>query len=354
MPLTVLVTAAGSSIGQGIIKSIKQSTLQTRLITCDANPHAAGLFRGDVGYLVPLGRSPDFIDAIVKICKAEDVQAVCVGTDYELLPFAENRERIERETGAKVIVSAPETIRVADDKWLTNRFFEERGLPFIPSVLPEHADDLAHAEGFPLILKPRIGDSSKHTWVVTTRDELQERLASLANLESNAFLTTSSGFVVQKYMGSEGTEYTSSTVTLHGRSHGVISMRREMRFGGHTTKAFIDRYPEIDSAILRVAEALGPLGPCNFQSRLHDGIPYVFEINCRFSGTTATCAIAGFNQVEACLRSIVLGEDVGQLSFTPGIMVRYFNELFVPLDEIETVTRTGVVRKSQSKTSQSF
>jgi carbamoyl-phosphate synthase large subunit len=354
MTLTVLVTAAGSSIGQGIIKSIKRSSLDHRLITCDANPHAAGLYRGDVGYLVPLGRAPEFVDAIITICRTEKVRAICVGTDYELLAFAINRERIERETGAIVMVSAPDAIRIADDKWLTNQFLTKHGLPSIPSVLPEHADALAKAEGFPLIVKPRIGDSSKSTWIVSDKAELQQRLASIKQLDPNEFLDQDPGFVVQKYMGSEGEEFTTSTVTFDGRAYGVISMRREMRFGGHTTKAFVEPRREVDDAILKVALALNPFGPCNFQSRLVNDVPHVFEINCRFSGTTATCAIAGFNQVEACLRKGVLGERIEDLRFEPGMMVRYFNEVFVPMREVERLRTDGVIKDSQSRNNSSF
>lgn len=355
MELTVLVTAAGSTIGQGILKSIKRSSLSHRLITCDASPHAAGLYRGSAGYLVPLGKAPDFIDAIIDVCKRERVQAICVGTDYELLSFALNRDRIERETGAKVIVSAPETIRIADDKWLTNQFLIEKGLPFIPSALPEKAEDLAAAEGFPLVLKPRIGDSSKHTWLINDPAELREKLAGLNTLApENTFLNQTSGFVVQKHMGTHGEEFTSSTVTFDGKSYGIISMRREMRFGGHTTKAFIESHPQVDQGILRIAEALGPFGPCNFQSRLVGGVPYVFEINCRFSGTTATCSLAGFNQVEASLRKVVLGEEIEPLRFKPGMMIRYFNEVFVPLDEVETLTRKGIIKNSRSEINSSF
>ena len=41
-----------------------------------------------------------------------------------------------------------------------------------------------------------------------------------------------------------------------------------------------------------------PYGPCNFQFRLDSfGIPRVFEINARFSGTTYMRTLSGFDEV---------------------------------------------------------
>lgn len=350
MALNVLVTAAGSTIGQGILKAIRRSTLDCRVVTTDASPYAAGLYRGDSGYLVPLGKSPDFVDAVIGICRRERIQAICIGTDYELLPFAENRDRIERETGASVIVSAPGTIRVSDDKWLTHEFLSSYGFPSIPSALPEDVDALVEKEGFPLIVKPRIGDSSKDTFVISDRASLTETLGRLTHMSrTNEFLGRQSSFLIQKYVGEEGDEFTTTTFTFENRLYGVISMRREMRFGGHTAKAIIQACDPVDAVIGRIAETLSPLGPCNFQSRIVNGIPYVFEINCRFSGTTATCALVGFNHVEACLRLIVLKEKIAPLSFKNGVMLRYFNEVFVPSDDIETVKRDGRIEHPNSE-----
>ena len=136
MKLNIMVTAAGSAIAQGIMKSLKMSSLDFGLITTDTHPYAAGLYRGKAGYIVPLACDPNFIDEIIKICNKENIDCIFIGTDYELLKFAENKKRIEKETNAKVVVSSPEIIKIADDKWLTHKFLVENALPHIPSVRP--------------------------------------------------------------------------------------------------------------------------------------------------------------------------------------------------------------------------
>lgn len=315
-------------------------------------------YRGNAAYLVPVAKNPDFIDKIIEICNKENIDAILVGTDYELSSFAQNREVIENETGAKVLVSPESIIDIANDKWLTHLFLKENNLPSIPSALHQDVDELVDKEGFPLIIKPRIGDSSKDAFVVKDKGQLLEKLEYLLRTTSNnPYLTEvaeKTGPIIQKYLPNSQEEFTSSTVVLEGKSYGVLSFQREMRYRGHTTKAIIEEFPLINQTIEKTAKVLNPFGPCNFQSRLLNGIPHVFEINARFSGTTATCAQVGFNTVEACLRRVVLNQDIPTLSFRKGVMLRYFNELFVPKELIDTIEKKRYLQNPMSEANEYF
>ncbi len=349
MKLNILVTATGSAIAQGIMKSIKWSGIEHELIATDTQPYAAGLYRGKKAYIVPMAKDPGFIDKIIKICNTDNIDCIFIGTDYELLKFAENKERIENETNAKVIVSSPEAIMIADDKWLTHKFLVDNNLPHIPSVLPEEMDELIEEVGFPLIIKPRIGDSSKDTFVVKNKEELLDRLEYMNNKSAaNKFLNERTSPIIQKYLPNDEEEFTSTTVTFDRRCYGALSMNREMRFGGHTTKAVIEDFPIVNKEVRRVAEIFNAFGPGNFQSRLVDGIPHIFEINCRFSGTTPFCAGVGFNTVGATIKHVVLKEKIPELTYKKGVVLRYFNEVFIPHEEIDTIKRNGVVENPTS------
>jgi carbamoyl-phosphate synthase large subunit len=351
----VLVTAGGSAVAQGIIKSIKKSDLDCEIVVTNTHYDAAGLYRGDVAYLVPPCNSKDYIGTIIDICKNEKVQAVLIGVDYELRPLSENRELIERESGAKVIVSPPEIIKISDDKWLTNKFLEKNGFPYIPSVLASDAEKLAEIEGFPLIVKPRVGDASKDIFKINNMSELREKVDFLLENTTNAYTFGEiPSPIIQKYMGNEDDEFTSTTVVFDNRSYGVISMRRKMRFGGHTTTAKVIDFPEVDGLVKKVSEKLNPFGPCNFQSRLVNGIPYIFEINCRFSGTTSTCALFGFNNVEASLKKAILGEEIKDLTHKKGYMFRHFHEVYVPLEDVEKINRDGFLKNPSSEINQTI
>ena len=351
----VLITAGGSAVAQGIIKSIKKSDLDCEIVVTNTNYDAAGLYRGDVAYLVPPYNSKNYIRTIIDICKKENVQALLIGVDYELRPLSENRELIERESGAKVIVSPPEIIKISDDKWLTNKFLENNGFPSIPSALASDAEKLAATEGFPLIVKPRIGDASKDTFIINNMSELREKVDFLLKYTTNVHTFGEiPSPIIQKYMGTEEDEFTSTTVVFDSRSFGVITMQRKMRFGGHTTTAKVIDFPKIDRLVKNVSEKLNPFGPCNFQSRIVNGIPYIFEINCRFSGTTPTCALFGFNNVEACLKKAILGEEIKDLTHKKGYMFRYFHEVYVPLEEVEKINRDGFLQNPSSEINQTI
>ena len=49
---TVLISAVGGDIGQGILKSITSTRPRFRIIGCDMNPNSSGLFLCDKGYIV--------------------------------------------------------------------------------------------------------------------------------------------------------------------------------------------------------------------------------------------------------------------------------------------------------------
>jgi threonine dehydrogenase-like Zn-dependent dehydrogenase len=83
MNARVLVTAAGSIVAQGIIKSLRLVG-RYKIIATDMNPLAAGLYRCDAGVLVPAVSSPDYIESMIRACKDNGVQAVFCGSDDEL------------------------------------------------------------------------------------------------------------------------------------------------------------------------------------------------------------------------------------------------------------------------------
>jgi carbamoyl-phosphate synthase large subunit len=68
--VTALVTAAGTIVAQGIMKSLRLASsfpdvaIRYRIVNADASPQAAGLYRGDSGSLVPTADSPDYIDSM--------------------------------------------------------------------------------------------------------------------------------------------------------------------------------------------------------------------------------------------------------------------------------------------------
>lgn len=312
----VLVTGAGSLLGQGIIRALQASSLRPTIVAVDPSPLAAGLYWVDAPYVVPPVAEDGYLRRIEEILSREMPDAVLIGTDVELSVFAEHRERLERERGTRVVVSSPEVVAIADDKWKTYQFLRANRLDCPDSCLPGDEGELVERVGFPLVVKPRVGARSKGVRLAHDWTELRAALAS------------GLGLIVQQRVGTDDTEYTAGALCFEDRYAGSIVMRRELR-DGNTYRAFVDEYPELNRAVRAWTEILKPLGPVNFQFRLDEGHPKVFEINARFSGTTPLRARAGFNEVEAVVRYILWGETGPPAAIKRMMILRHWSETVV-------------------------
>lgn len=343
----VLVTAAGTIVAQGIIKCLKYANTKKdspatyRIIATDMSPQAAGLYRSDLSVLVPPASSPEYIDFIVEICKEHDIKAIFVGSDEELMPIANAKRRLEKETGAIPITNPASVLVTALDKWKTFEFLKENDLPCPKSCLPEGQEELIRDVGFPLVVKPREGHGSLHFYIVRSRDEVKQAIASIQK--------TGWQPILQEYLGSEDAEFTSGvTVDKTGkRVMSSISMRRILK-GGQTYKAFIDDFQYIRKFAEETALKIGSVGPINIQARLTGKEPKIFEINPRFSGTCPLRAVAGINEPDIVFRNVVMGEDIKKESYQKLVCIRYLNEVYVPYRTYEKLSSTRTIEDGGS------
>ena len=333
--INVLVTGTGGGVGQSIIKSLKLSQLAPNIIASDVDPLAAGLYRCSKGYLVPLATHPKFIETIVNICRKEKIDAILIGSDPELPAFANNKEAVEQQSGAKVIVSSPEVVAIGYDKWKTYAFLKNHSLPHPKSALPENMEALLDEVGFPVIVKPRTGSASRDVYVAENREEL------------NVFIKRARNPIIQQYVGNSSEEYTSGVVRFDGHVCGAITMKRDLK-GGTTYRAVVDDYDDVRNAATTLANEINPFGPCNFQMRMVEGIPTAFEINTRFSGTTALRSGLGFTEVEAVLKYVLFGE-YQPLTYRKGIITRYWNEVYLHSEEYDSIQKEQSLENHHSQ-----
>lgn len=319
--MKVMVTGAGAVLGQGIIRSLLASPLRPEIVALDPSPLSPGLYWVPERELIPMAKDPAYLPRIAQLLEKHRPDVVMIGTDVELSLFARHRAELEARYATRVIVASSDVVAIADDKWLTFQFLRRHGFPAPASALPGGEDALLEEVGFPLVVKPRVGARSIGMSVVRNRDDLQRAVASC------------DGPVIQECVATDNDEYTAGTLTFDGRCEASIVMRRDLR-DGNTWRAYVQRYPELDATVRRMAEALGAYGPANFQFRLDGEGVKVFEINGRFSGTTPLRMLAGFNEVDLVLRKVVLGEPIVQPELSEMTILRYFTETVVRPDEL--------------------
>ena len=149
--MNILVTGAGSLLGQGIIKSLELSKLKFTLFATDYFSSAIGLYWAKRSFLLPdlLNTSitdNEWLDSLITILKNEKIQVLIPGLDFEIPVLSKYKSKIEEETSCKIIVSPQNVVKIGNDKWETVVFLKEHGFSFPKSpILHNFIFFLAHA-----------------------------------------------------------------------------------------------------------------------------------------------------------------------------------------------------------------
>jgi carbamoylphosphate synthase large subunit len=187
--ITVLVTASGAPGTAALLRALRTNGERgVRIVGVDMSPQAVGRQFCDRFYVVPPGRDPAFVDAVLDIVRRENIDVVLPQSSHDLPALAESRERFMATT---VMVSPPETIRTANDKAAAYAALERLGLhaPAWRRVAGAHALALAAQElGYPdrpVCFKPVFGSGSRGFRVLDptvdrTRQLFEERPGNLA------------------------------------------------------------------------------------------------------------------------------------------------------------------------------
>ncbi len=317
----VLVTGVGGNVGQGVIKSLRAGKLNYRIVGIDMEPMSAGFSLCDSHHTVPRTASSGFEKTLFSILEKEKPTAIYVCSPTELLYFSQNRSRIENKFDLCVFVNPVAVIDIGSDKLKTANFLRENGFPYPMSAMAD--DSVAVARiigkyGFPILLKPRDGFTAKNVFIVDSLEKIEALNRVVPDL------------VAQRYLPDDSSEFTSGVIVgPDGKTRAVINLRRQLT-QGTTYRTELVRDEAMDKVIIKFAETLGVAGVCNFQFRLDNGEPVIFEINPRFSGTSGIRYIYGLNEPEIVFELFRLGIERERPLLTDAVVLRYWNEIILP------------------------
>lgn len=326
--MKILVTGAGSLIGHGVLRSLRKiSTRDFTIVTADPDHRAAGHWLGDLATKIPLAKDPTYIDQLVEITNHHDIDLLFIGTDPELILISSNLQRFK----CTIVVSQPNVIQLGDDKLTTAFFLRDHGFPFPDSALAndrEEVEQLISRVGFPLIAKPRVGARSAGLM----------RINSVADLGRIVL----PDYVVQEYLPDHPGEFTAGTMTYDGKCLSDVIFRRDLK-EGNTYRAYTHEDEKHSTFLRKLSEAIpGVYGPLNFQYRVKDGNPVVFEINSRFSGTTPLRTAIGVNEIEMALQYARGGKVlVPNPKLRNVAILRTWSDIIVPMEELSRFEQNG-------------
>ena len=321
----VMVTGAGSGVGQGIIKSLHVSGLKLHIIAADINLGGQGLYRCDSAVLIPKLEEPGAMDRFLPILKRHQPDVVLVGSEFETSFFARNRRELELLASTHICSAPEEAVTLANDKWLTVAFLKKHGLPHAHAVLGENGhppvQKVKDEIGYPCILKTRTGTSNRHVHIIRSEDQLLQVWPTVPNPMVQQLIAEPSSML--------GDEYTCSVFRCSdGTLIGPFTARRTLR-GGNSWLVEVDAFTSIFPTLLEVGKCLNFPGSLNIQLMQTAKGAVPFELNMRFSGTTAVRAHFGFNEPEMYIRNYILGQPLKQPEIRRGMALRYLEEVFV-------------------------
>ncbi len=315
--MNVLITSASRKVS--LVKSFQEALSEVtngagKLVVVDSKPLSASLYFSDNSHVVPKSEAPGFNDAIVEICKAENVTLIIPTRDEDLPHFATYSDYYAK-LGITTLVPDLDVVDACQDKYKFVQFCISNGFKVAEVV------DTPFAEGqkYPVFVRARKSKSSRFAAKADSPEALRHLLEQFGE-----------DSVIQEYI--DVPEFTIDLFSdLDGNVLSVVPRRRLSVFGG---ESFIGQtfYNEIliqESA--RLAASMGLIGHNAFQC-FFDGENVLFiEVNPRYGGGSSLSFAAGANSPLMLLQLLqgqtvtpIIGEFERDL-----VMIRYTQDVFV-------------------------
>lgn len=304
--MNILFTCAGRRTY--LLKYFKENMLHgDKVVATDMQLSAPALQVADIKIQVPAVYAPQYIDVTLEICKKYAIDALISLNDLELPILAAQKARFE-ELGVTVIVSDPQVIDVAFDKYQTVQWVESHGLKAPKSYVNIKDVKLALEHGdihFPLFLKPRWGSGSIGLETVEDMEELEIVYGLLYRKIKKTILATASVgdeyILIQEKL--TGNEYGLDVINdLEGNNVAVSVKQKLAMRAGETDKAVTVDLPEVREIGTTLGQNLGHIGNLDVDIMRRDNGDYcILELNPRFGGGFPFSYEAGVNLPKAIM-----------------------------------------------------
>lgn len=325
--MNILITGAGSVMGQSIYKALAVQDLEGTAKIHFANSDALGAGRYFshpsapvvAAPIFPLAADPDYGSFLQSYVEENAIDIVFSGTQHELSKIAKFRD-----STLKAATIPSKIAEICMDKVKTSSALEHYGIR-VPKTLTlrEYMAAELMIEG-PVVVKPNHSSSSRSIF------RLKEQQA-VSKLIAEGILNPDS-FLVQELLSGE--EYTCGCyIDRYTKEINHITFKRTLTPDGATFYGEIVKNPQIDHYITDVGRALIAegldFGHVNIQLIMTESGPVLFEINGRLSSTESSKAHYGFNSCAAFVSNIVKQQPyTGWNTAHAGRFLRYYEEIY--------------------------
>ena len=277
---SILVTGCGDDIGQSIGKILKNNSLVNSLYGIDINDKTASRFIVEFFSLGLPCNHKNYINSLETFINKNKIDLIIPISESELRFLSKNN--FSKFLGSALLINASSKAQaIGFDKYKTVMFLKENKLPHPQTYL---ISEINSEIKFPIILKSRecSGSSKVHL---------------IKDLKSFNFMKKKyPNFIVQEYINDLEGEYTCCAYMSSKKEFRNIIFQREL-LNGYSSYGKIIENKKISLLLEEIANKLDLIGSINIQLRLKGGIPFVFEINPRFSSTVLFRHMVGFKDL---------------------------------------------------------
>lgn len=322
--LNILILSCGTR--NKIVQYFKKE-LGTRgsVIATDCSDLAPALYDADKYYIVPKVYEEGYLNAILSICKENNIKGVLSLIDSELSFLAENKMSFIN-IGTLPIISDLSTVELCFDKFRMFEFLLQSGFKTVRSYTDKeifYKDVQAGEIAYPVFVKPVKGSASVNINKVTSENEIEMLFSRYKNL------------MIQEFM--DGTEYGADVYIdiISGQPISIFIKEKIKMRAGETDKAISTKNEELFELIQDFLKEINFKGIIDIDIFEVNGDYYISEVNPRFGGGYPHAYESGVNVPEMIINNLSNEENTEKIgAYNEGICMMKFNEIMITTKEI--------------------
>jgi len=280
-----------------------------------------GLLSCDKSFILPSVKSPDYVEALLKLCQQEKVNMMCSLFDMDCHILSDHLDKFQA-LGVTTFIPNRDVSDICFDKLKTHQFLEGIGVGS-PATFCTVEDFLKSGTSYPVIIKPRYGFASLDMHFAKNEQEL------LAFFNSEVH-------IIQEMLG--GQEHSFDILNdLNGEVLSCVIKRKLKMRAGETDQAITIKNDKLLDLALFVGKALGHVGPLDVDVFVDGDTFHILEFNPRFGGGYPLAHAAGARFPElmvemACGRKPenIVGQYIENL-----VMVKDMKPIAITLNAIQ-------------------
>lgn len=343
--LKILFTDVGHPITGSTLKDLKKQSDDFYIVGIDNTLDTMGNLWVDKFYLISKPSNPNYIKDLFGVASKEKVDLIVPWTNEEALLIAKN-EKIFSNSGIKLLNNTEERIHSVVDKGLMYNNLKSKGFPVPNYKLVSNINDLKEAilelgySDKPVVVKPRSLSGERGFCIIDNKPELDKRgfgnklpLSAFLSLLEESGKVNNLDYVVMDFLA--GRDYSVDCLCKDGEAHFILPRTRVNAMGGVSLIGEFTDDLKVRKQVEKVIKDFGFSYNINIQLKYKEadssGIPLIYDINPRISGTVVANSGAGINLLYYGIR-LALNMSIptkSELKYDGVKMVRYWQQKFV-------------------------